>query len=195
MLIDEFLPTYDVSNTYAVTVDDISSNVYPILRKMEISDASVSMFLFQLRGISAACDGPEKFDLDSLLKTGFVILEEKTNHELLLGLIGKPWTPDGCLVDFSADEFKDFDRPGYAKIAWNFSVESAGTGICQLATETRIKCTDEASRWKFGVYWFFVSSLSGLTRREILDVIKSQAEKVVVEVNVPDDETEDEGDS
>ncbi|QQS42880.1 MAG: hypothetical protein IPM63_08085 [Acidobacteriota bacterium] len=183
MLIDDYLPTYDVSNTYAVTVNDIASKVYPIVRKMDISDADVTMFLFQLRGIASKCGGGQEFDLDSLLKMGFVILEEKTNHELVLGLIGKPWTPDGCLVDFNAEEFKDFDRPGYAKIAWNFSVKSAGTGICQLATETRIQCTDEESRWKFGIYWFFVSSLSGLTRKEILRVLKSQAEKVVIEVN------------
>ncbi|MCO6511365.1 MAG: hypothetical protein J5I65_11300 [Aridibacter famidurans] len=183
MLIDEFLPTYDVSNTYAVTVNDIASKVYPIVKKMDISDADVSMFLFQLRGIASACEGKREFDLDSLLKTGFVILDEKNNKELLLGLIGKPWTPDGCLVDFTAEEFKDFDKPGYAKVAWNFTVESAGTGICQLATETRIQCTDDEGRWKFGIYWFFVSSLSGVTRKEILRVLKSQAEKVVVEVN------------
>lgn len=183
MLIDQFLPTYDVSNKYAVTINDIASRVYPVVRKMDISDASMSMFLFQLRGISSVCGGQDGFDLDSLLKMGFVILDEKKNKELLLGLIGKPWTPDGSLVDFTADEFKDFDKPGYAKIAWNFSLKSAGTGMCQLATETRIACTDKESRTSFGLYWFFVSSFSGLTRKEILQVLKSQAEKVVVEVN------------
>ncbi|REJ79363.1 MAG: hypothetical protein DWQ47_01080 [Acidobacteria bacterium] len=182
MLIDEFLPTYDVSNKYAVTINDVRSKVYPFVRKMDISAASVSMFLFQLRGIKSACGSEDHFDLDALLKMGFVILGEKKNKELLLGLIGKPWTPDGCLVDFSADEFKDFDKPGFAKIAWNFALKSTGTGECQLATETRVACTDEESSRNFGIYWFFVSSLSGLTRKEILHVIKSQAEKVVIEV-------------
>jgi hypothetical protein len=184
MLIDELLPTYDVSNEYAVTVNDIPSKVYPFVREMDISSASVSMFLFQLRGIKSVCSSDDHFDLDSLLKLGFVILDEKSSKELLLGLIGKPWTPDGCLVDFSAKEFKDFDKPGYAKVAWNFSLKSADTGTSQLATETRIACTDDESRWNFGIYWFFVSSLSGLTRKEILQVIKSQAEKVVIEVEV-----------
>lgn len=184
MLIDDFLPDYDVSNRYATSVKAPREKVWPVVRRLDISSASVSMLLFRLRGISAARNEEGNCDLDKILKMGFVILGEKENEELLLGLIGKPWNPSGSLVDFTVEEFRDFDKPGYAKVAWSFSLKGADGEKTMLETETRVHCNDDQSRWNFGFYWFFVGPFSGLTRKEMLQVLKSQAETVKVEVSV-----------
>lgn len=192
MLIDKYLPTYDVSNKYAVTVNASPERVFQAVRRLDITSASLSMLLFRLRGISEAWAEEKKYDLDSFLKTGFVVLGEDPSQEFVLGLIGKPWMPAGDLVDFTAKEFAGFDKPGYSKIAWNFTVRPLDEGKSLLETETRILNTDSSSKWTFGVYWFFVGSLSGLTRKEILEVIKHQAETPLLPENEEKKEEQEE---
>ena len=190
MLIDEYLPKYDVSNKYAVTVDAPPERVFEVVHRLDISSAEISMLLFRLRGL-AGWESEEKYDIDRIQKAGFVILGEDPSQEFLLGLIGKPWSPTGELVDFTAEEFAEFDKPGLAKIVWNFTVKEVEDGKTLLETETRILNTDEDARWKFGIYWFFVSSFSGLTRHEILHVLKNQAERPLL----PDEGEIDEEDN
>ena len=50
--------------------------------------------------------------------TGFVILDEVREQELVIGVAGRFWRPDGgrC-VDLNASDFVEFSRPGYAKAA------------------------------------------------------------------------------
>jgi len=183
MLIDEFLPGYDVSNKYAVTVNASPERVFEVVRRFDITKASLAMLLFRLRGIQEAWSEEKKFDVDSLVKTGFVVLGEDPAQEFLLGLIGKFWVPTGDLVDFSPKEFAGFDKPGYAKVCWNFTVKDLGKGKSLLETETRVLNTDETSKSYFGIYWFFVGALSGLTRKDILAVLKRQAETPLLPEN------------
>ncbi len=93
-----------------------------------------------------------------------------------LEMVGKFWQPDGNLIRVERDDFIHFDKPGYAKAAWNFSLFETADGAIRLNTETRIFCTDAASRIYFRLYWFFIGAFSGLIRREILLVIKQTAE-------------------
>lgn len=111
--------------------------------------------------------------------TGFVILEEVPDDEIVIGVAGRFWRPDGgrCM-DLTASNFMEFSRPGYAKVAWNFrlSAESPETGITILSTETRIQCFGRSASWKFGAYWSVVGPFSGLIRKAILKQVKAKAE-------------------
>jgi hypothetical protein len=78
----------------------------------------------------------------------------------------------------NAENFKAFDKSGYAKAVWNFSLNGDGDNT-RLTTETRIKCLDEGSRRCFGFYWTFVQPFSGLIRMEMLKMIKRRAEMAV----------------
>lgn len=173
MLIDEFLLRWDVRERHQVDVKASVGEIYPIVRRMDWRGARLTNFLFKLRGIPASADG----SLESFLKTGFVILGETPGEELLLGLTGKFWQPKGDLVRIARPDFVKFDEPGYAKAVWNFSLEEIQTGAVRLKTETRVCCTDAASRRRFRFYWFFIGAFSGLIRREILYAIKKKAEK------------------
>ena len=101
--------------------------------------------------------------------TGFVILAEVPDEEIVIGVAGRFWRPDGgrCL-GLTADDFAVYSRPGYAKVAWNFRLRADSPENTVLSTETRIKCFGLAALWKFRLYWSRVGPFSGLIRRQFL---------------------------
>ncbi len=109
--------------------------------------------------------------------TGFVILEEIPDDELVIGVAGRFWRPDGgrCM-DVTAANFVEFSRSGYAKVAWNFKLRAELPGTSILSTETRIQCFGRTALWKFGIYWSLVGPFSGLIRKAILKHVKTKAE-------------------
>jgi hypothetical protein len=137
------------------------------------------MFLMWLRGIPASGGGAALscFNLDDFLRMRFILLGEKPNEELLLGLVGRFWKPSGELRRLDALGFRNFSEPGFAKAAWNFSLSEQAAGTVLLETETRVYCLDEASRRRFQLYWMVIGGFSGLIRRDILQAVKRNAEK------------------
>ena len=113
----------------------------------------------------------------ALASAGFVILGEDPGREVVLGTIGRFWTPSGGMRAFAAAEFAGFSEPGWAKAAWNFRVDAAADGRTTLSTETRVLCTDPRSRRTFGRYWRVVRPFSGLIRIELLRAIRGAAER------------------
>ena len=109
---------------------------------------------------------------------------ERPGEELLLGVVGRFWRPTGDLVHLTADEVRAFDRPGYAVGAWDFTLAEEGDAV-RLATETRVRCTDEASRRSFRRYWTVVGPFSALIRREMLRSIRRAAESASSEPKRP----------
>ncbi len=107
---------------------------------------------------------------------GFRVLAENPPHELLIGLIGSFWKMDGGLLSIDAATFKGSQIPGTARVAWNFSVVEQKNGMCELATETRVKCADAKSRRYFSLYWIFIRPGSGLIRHYMLRSIRIKAE-------------------
>lgn len=178
MLIDEFLPDYDIRKRHRIEVHAPIDITYATARQLDISEARLSMILFRLRGIPVGKDHGDRFDIDNFEKTRFILLGEKMNEELLLGLVGRFWTPTGELQRLDRDGYLNFNQPGYAKAAWNFSLIERTDRSTFLETETRVYCTDEVSRKWFRIYWFFIGGFSGVIRREILKAIKKKAEWV-----------------
>jgi hypothetical protein len=172
MLIDEFLPRFEVVQRHALSVDAPVPRVFEAVRGFDLAGSRVSRMLFRARGLLR----PGPLGLDQLLYRGFVVLGEEPPGELLLGLVGRPWTPLGGVVQrLDADGFRAFDRPGFAKVAWNFTVGARGSRS-RVETETRIHCTDERSRRAFARYWRLIGPFSGLIRREALRSIRRGAE-------------------
>lgn len=172
MLIDEFLPRWDVRERHHIKINAPAPIVSAAARQMDLRGSYLTNLLFKMRGIPASAE----FALDDLLKMSFVLLGETEGKELLLGLTGKFWQPSGDLVRITPDRFVQFNEQGYAKAVWNFSLDEITNGAVRLNTETRVLCTDAASRRRFRLYWFFIGAFSGLIRREMLSAIKSAAE-------------------
>ncbi len=178
MLIDDFLPNYHVSERHQTVVHSSTENVYAAARQLDLSQAKLSMFLFRLRGIPAGRSAPSCFTLNDFLKMRFILLGEKPNEELLLGLVGRFWTPSGELRRLDIEGYRNFTEPGFAKAAWNFSLSERVDGSILLETETRVYCLDDVSRRWFRLYWLLIGGFSGIIRREILQAIKQNAERL-----------------
>lgn len=106
-----------------------------------------------------------------------MLLDEKPNEEIVIGVVGKFWKLTGNIQSVSTERFVEFNEKGFAKAAWNFSLRSDGADKTTLTTETRIRCMDDASRRKFKQYWTFIGPFSGIIRKEMLRIIKRDAEK------------------
>lgn len=179
MLIDDFMPVWDFSEKHETVIRASVEDVSRALHTADFSESFIVRWLLKLRGMSG-----ENVTLASLKDTKFRILAEKENEEVVIGLAGKFWTPTGAMQDVDAGNFREFDKPGFAKAAWNFTVHSVNDKQpvtnsdpeTRVTTETRIQCMDDKSRGSFGFYWTFIQPFSGWIRNEMLAVVKRKAE-------------------
>ncbi len=165
MKLDEYLPVFDFSERHEMTVKSTPEQAYDALLKVDFSESFILRILFQLRGLKTG-----KF---KDLEKSFTLLANDLPQEIVLGLIARPWTPQGQIVAFQKEEFESFNAPNYAKLAWNFTFKNSPEGTI-VSTETRIYCTDTSSRRKFSFYWFFVRPFSGLVRIEIFKLLRKK---------------------
>jgi hypothetical protein len=181
VLIDSYLSSYDVIEHHETVVNAPSERAFEAVRDLDLARSPVIVALFAMRGLPLLARGRIRFSrrltIDTLLQWGFVLLEEAPGSEIVLGIIGKFWRPDGGLRRIEGSEFAGFADPGYAKAAWNFRIADRGDGSCLVSTQTRIACTDDGARRRFHLYWRFVGPFSALTRRLILRAVKGDAER------------------
>jgi rhamnogalacturonyl hydrolase YesR len=182
LLIDEFMPVYDVSEYHETRIRAEIERVYDALWSVDLGRSRIVRALLRVRALPAMFTKGAKRDLnlnlEGLLKSGgFVLLGEARPNEIALGLIGQFWRFSGGTCSIPANEFTAFDKPGFAKAVWNFSLIEAGEGRARLATETRVLCLDEASRRRFRIYWGVIAPFSALIRREVLCTIRREAER------------------
>lgn len=176
------MPDYDVSEFHETSVRAPIDSVYDALRTTDLSRSTIVRLLLRLRALpssSSANDQGRNADLNlaALMKRNFILLGENSPNEIALGLIGKFWmlSSEVCQIN-NSDAFRKFDRAGYAEAVWNFSLVEESQVVTRLATETRVRCLDDRSRWRFRLYWSIIGPFSGLIRREILRTIRKAAE-------------------
>ena len=180
MLIDEWMPVWDAVERHETRIRAPRERVWQAVRTLDFTRSPVIRALFALRSLPGLVAGRRReralgSTLDALLRNGFVLLDERAGEELLLGVVGRFWRPTGDLVRLTANEVRAFDRPGHTVATWDFTLADDG-GAVRLATETRVRCTDLASRRSFGRYWRVVGPFSALIRREMLRSIRRAAE-------------------
>lgn len=183
MLIDKHLPHAEFAERHALRMHAPPGRAYAAARRLDLGGSPLVRVLFGLRSLPALFAGkrvsPEHQGLgttmDRLLRNGFVLLDERAPHEFVLGLAGRFWTPAGGIERLQPAEYAVFDRPGMAVAVWNFTVLPTDEGSL-VATETRVRCTDDAARRSFRRYWRVVRPFSGLIRMEALRAIRRTAE-------------------
>lgn len=167
---EDFLSPQDSVSHHHILIDRAPTVVWPKVRDLDLSGSRVVRSLLAIRGMSRL---RRSVDLEGL---GFTLLDEVEPRWRVLGVIGQFWRPSGRLVRLGPDDFMAFDVPGHAKATWGFELDEFELGRTRLTTETRVSCSDEASRVKFERYWRVVGPFSGLIRSETLRGIKRQAE-------------------
>ncbi len=173
--IDEWLPEYQVSATYSLLVRASAEKTYGALTHASFSELAIVRGLMWLRGYRLGRKNPETERQGG--HGSFIELAAVPPREVVLGIVGRFWRPDGGVVrGLTPAEFTDFHREGYAKAVWNFSLTPADDGT-NLKTETRVQTFGRSATLKFRAYWLLVGPFSGLIRNAMLREVKRTAEQ------------------
>jgi hypothetical protein len=162
LLLDDVIPRADVRKRRTIELVAPPDRVWRALHETTLGEIPVARLLFRIRGLPAARDR------GILELEGFTQLAEEPGRELVVGAVGKPWSPRGGLRR-DADP-RTFSEPGYARMALNVTYDGR-----TLATETRVALTDARSRLLFRAYWLLVGFFSGVVRDAWLRAVARRA--------------------
>lgn len=189
MLIDDYLPRYDVRERHRLAVHASPRATYAALRSADLVSAPIVRALLLLRALPGGLrrgraglatlqrNGDAPVTLRTFESRGFRVIAERPPEELVIGLEGRFWRLEGDLCTPASDAFlTSAPSDGTARAVWNFTVRPAGSGDSELATETRVLCADAAARRRFLPYWLVVRAGSGIIRRAMLRAIRREAE-------------------
>ena len=179
MKLDELMSRADVSARYETRGRAALERTREALRGADFSQLPLTRVLMGLRKLSW---GRRKLaqavsQEERLRAAGFINIPTGSENEVLLGVVGRFWRPDsGTLCGLAAEEIIAFEREGFAKAMWNFTLERESDSVTRLATETRVLAYGRPARRKFRAYWLLVGPFSGLIRKEMLRLVKRRAE-------------------
>jgi hypothetical protein len=175
--LDEVLPEFTVSKSYRLRVAASPDRVYRAIEEYEIGSSWIVRFLMTVRGYGRRISrrSSSRGLVASLESCGFVSLGGRERRELVFGLAGRFWRPDGSLRALTAQEFLAFSEDGWAKAAWNISAAPDDSGATLLETETRVLCFGSRARRLFRVYWNTIEIFSGAIRMSMLRGIRRRA--------------------
>jgi hypothetical protein len=203
MLLDDFLPVYDVSDSVATVVNADLAATWNALMEVDLIDVGRRRPLVGALGalrmlpdvVSHVLHGelperpPEHMRLRDMTalpldKGGWVLLGERPRDEIALGLVGKFWRPVIEFAKVTTEQFRDFAEPGYAKTVYSLSVRPINEHRTLLSGVMRTATTDEHARRWFRRYWTFgVGSGAHVLVNGLLDVTREMAE---ARAGVPD---------
>jgi hypothetical protein len=198
MLLDNLMPVYDVVERHRITIHAAPARVYAAIREADLGAGVLTRALLAIRAVPAALLAFVRSPRASLgewrtrrtnrdrglrfadfERAGFRVVAERAPEELVIGLLGRFWTPRGGLrADVSRAHFDAGPPQGLALAGWNFTVVPGSAGTVELRTETRVWCAQDARR-KFRTYWLLVRPGSGLIRRAMLRAIRREAERSI----------------
>ena len=188
MLLDEFLPAFDVRASYAIRIVAAPDRIYASFRTADFDHWGLMRALLGVRALPALLWEPQAtwrrlrsarrrqcVTLERVLEGGFTLLGERPDEELVLGTVGRFWRARGELWPTGPQQFHQPSPAGTAKAAWNFALGARSPEGIEVTTETRVLCADPRTRRRFRAYWRLVGPFSGLIRREMLAAIRAEA--------------------
>jgi hypothetical protein len=196
MLLDDLMPTYDVAERHRTRVRAAPEQVFDALQTADLAEGPATRMLFLVRALPAALvlvvrspgaaaevwrervtEVRHGLRLVDFERFGFRIVAKRPGEEVVVGLLGRFWTPGGGLVtELSVSDFAAGPPAGHALAGWNFSVAPAPDGGTELRTETRVRCAPDALL-AFRAYWLLVRPGSGIIRRSMLRSVRREAER------------------
>lgn len=170
MLLDTWMPDYDVAARYDATVDAPPERVWRAIQEMRSGDLPLVRWLMALRRWDFRRP-PQITMLEAMTREGFLLLDQRENEEVVIGVAGRFWTHTGGVVRLaSADAWRAYCDDGSARATMNFLIEDG-----RVITETRVQTFGPSAHRRFRLYWTLVGPFSGLIRRAFLSRIRRQA--------------------
>ena len=197
MLVDDFLPTYDVSDSVATTVEADVARTWDALMAADLIEVGrrrpMAGLLGALRVLpdvvshllhgEAPASPPRSMRLKDLVdlpsdQGGWVLLGERPREEVAFGLVAKFWRPVIPYATVSREAFRDFAEPGWAKTVYALSVRAVDARRTLLSGTMRTATTDEHARRWFRRYWTLgVGSGAHVLVNGLLEMTRESAEQ------------------
>lgn len=180
--IDEFMPEYQYVEAHSTRIHAPVEQVYRSIRQVTADEILFFQTLTWIR--SPRLPGTQRSEsilnapggkpiLDVAMNSGFLLLAEDANREIVFGSI--PCCKQGPKLH-RPEEFLSFNEPAYAKATMNFLLQSDEPRWTRLTTETRVYAAGPLSRRIFTVYWRLIYPGSAIIRSMWLSAIKKRAE-------------------
>jgi hypothetical protein len=197
VLVDEFLPVFDVSDEVATVVAADSQTIWDALMDADLIDVGRQRPLVALLGAVRVLPdlvwqrlhgehppaAPERLTLRDTTKLpmrggGWVLLAERPPEEIVLGLVGKFWRPVIEFAHVEAEAFKDWTEPGFAKTIYALGTRRLDDDRTMLWATMRTASTDEHARTWFRRYWTLgVGAGAHVLVNGLLDLVREEAER------------------
>ena len=178
-LLDRFLPDFEVIERHEVLVMAPVYQTFAAACAIDFQASRLVRALVGARGLalgSARTGHRTTTTLEDFQAMGWERLAEDPGHEIVLGTVTQPWLANVRFQPVAAADFAAFAAPGYVKIVFSLAAEPRGVGKSLFRTETRAAATDAAARRRFRRYWAFVSPGVRMVRRELLRLVRHDAE-------------------
>lgn len=197
MLIDEQLPSFDVSDSVATVVAADAGTTWDALLAADMIEVGRRKPLVGALGAirilpelatsllhgEKPSPAPERLTLTDLTESaadqgGWTLLGLRAGEEIALGLVGKFWRPVIEYAEVPAERFSGFDDPGWGKTVYSLSVQRLDQHRTLLEGTMRTATTDEHARRWFHRYWTLgVGSGAHVLVQGLLDLTREAAEE------------------
>jgi len=190
LLIEQFLPTYDVAAVHAEVFRAPPAQCYLAASELDLFQAPLLQALLGIRALPQRVVGTLRggrkttnlegsrrtFRLKDMIGVGWILLGETPGAEMVLGQVSRPWKAVAASshAPTTPQQFTSFDEPGFAKIATSIRIDPYGNDSSILTMETRVAVTDDESRRRFRRYWLLIRPFSSLIRRMALRLLATE---------------------
>jgi hypothetical protein len=165
------MPSYDRREVHRRATLASPPTLWDAVHGLRADELTAMRILMGIRTLGRRVDDGDRTVLDRFKRLGFREVAQEPERELVVAGIGQFWKPSGGLRKVTdKEQFLGFEEPGYAKVAFNFRIQTG-----ELSTETRIAATDAQAHRLFGLYWLLIRPGSGLIRREWLRALERRA--------------------
>lgn len=171
-LLEEYLPRYTFRHRYTTVVQcgDLA-RVYGIARDVDLSRSPLIRLLFRLRGLQDRAHGHWRARA-FCRAMGWTELAQSPPAEFLVAY----WRRRRIEPIHDAAQFKTAMPGATQQVGFAFRFRQLDGQRVEIATETRVLCLGWRSKLAFFAYWIVIKPFSGLIRKEILRLIRQEAE-------------------
>jgi hypothetical protein len=180
--LEDLIAVYDVVERFQVRVAAPAELTFSVACNLNLLRSDLIRAIFKARElVLGGKPGGNRNEMglaDQAKGWGWKTLAEQPGSEIVFGAVTQPWVANPVFHGLSPAEFRNFQEPGFVKIAWTLRTDPIGPANSIVSTETRVATTDAVARAKFRRYWAFVSPGTILIRLLALRRVRREAEEV-----------------
>lgn len=189
--IQHYLPNPHHTEINRIFVKAKPEAAWQAARHFDAAEMPWVRLLFDIRAIPDWLKGKKRTEDDRRVSvdqvtrknTGFMILEEIPGREVVVGSVGQFWHLNIPFASVKPSGFRDFNEPGWGKLAWAISVEPFGEGST-VCLELRTTATDDESWANLNRYYGII----GLGSKPIRSAAMSHLQAELGKMKLPDEE-------